>query len=49
MTGMLDQNFDNLRSQVVELESNVVEAIKKEKNQEISLLNARLEAKDREI
>ena len=49
MIGMLDQNFDNLRSQVVELESNVVEAIKKEKNQEISLLNARLEAKDREI
>ena len=49
MTGMLDQNFDNLRSQVVELESNVVEAIKKEKNQEISFLNARLEAKDREI
>ena len=49
MTGMLDQNFDNLRSQVVDLESNVVETIKKEKNQEISLLNSRLEAKDKEI
>jgi hypothetical protein len=32
MTGMLDENFDNLRSQVVDLESNVVEVIKKEKN-----------------
>jgi hypothetical protein len=49
MTGMLDQNFDNLRSQVVDLESNVVETIKKEKNKEISLLNSRLEAKDKEI
>ena len=49
MTGILDQNFDNLRSQVVDLESNVVETIKKEKNQEISLLNSRLEAKDKEI
>jgi hypothetical protein len=39
MTGMLDQNFDNLRSQVVDLESNVVETIKKEKDKEISLLN----------
>jgi hypothetical protein len=39
MTGILDQNFDNLRSQVVDLESNVVETIKKEKNKEISLLN----------
>jgi hypothetical protein len=32
VTGRLDVNFDNLRSQVVDLESNVVEAIKKEKN-----------------
>jgi hypothetical protein len=32
VTGMLDENFDNLRSQVDDLESNVVEAIKKEKN-----------------
>jgi hypothetical protein len=49
MTGMLDQNFDNIRSQVVDLESNVVETIKKEKNKEISLLNSRLEAKDKQI
>jgi hypothetical protein len=32
VTGRLDEYFDNLRSQVVDLESNVVEAIKKEKN-----------------
>ena len=49
MTGMLDQNFDNLRSQVNDLESNVVETIKTEKNKEISLLHSRLEAKDKQI
>ena len=49
MTGILDQNFDNLRSQVVDLETNVVETIKKEKNKEISLLNSRLDAKDKQI
>ena len=47
MTGMLDQNFDNIRSQVVDLESNIVETIKKEKNKEIRLLNSRLEGKNK--
>ena len=47
--GLLDDNVGHIKSQVDTLESNVVQAIKDEKNEEISLLNQKIESKDLRI
>ena len=46
MTGLLDENFSQLRSRLDELEKNIIEAINKEKKLEISKLEKQLEAKE---
>lgn len=47
--GLLDDNVSHIKSQVDTLESNVVQAIKDEKNEEISLLNQKIELKELRI
>ncbi len=47
--GLLDDNVGHIKSQVDTLESNVVQAIKDEKNEEISLLNQKIELKELRI
>lgn len=43
MTGLLDENFSQLKSRLDTLESNVIEAIKEKTNQEITRLNTQVQ------
>ncbi len=47
--GLLDDNVGQIKSQVDSLESNVVQAINDEKNEEIRLLNQKVELKELRI
>ena len=49
MNGLLHENVDQMKSQVESLEDNVVSAIRDEKNEEISLLNQKIELKELKI
>ena len=47
MSAILGESFNNLRSRLDELEKNIIEAINKQKNEEISNLRKQLEAKEK--
>ena len=49
MSGILGESFNNLRSTLDVLEKNIIQAINKQKNEEISNLRKQLEAKEKLI
>ena len=49
MKGVFDESFGQLKSRLDEMESNIVNAIRQQQNQEISSLKSSLESKEKEI
>lgn len=49
MSGILEENFGQLRSRLDELEENIIKAINTQKNEEIQKLEQQLATKDKQI